>query len=53
MKNEYGFNRETTIAVRVSEAERDQIKAAAARAGVSVSHYIRLAIAQYEKTKGD
>ena len=50
-KNDYGFNRTTNIAVRLSEQEKEAIKEAAAKEGVSISILIRKAIEEY--LKGD
>ena len=49
MKDNYGYERTANIAVRLSEQEKEAIKEAAAKAGVSISIFIRNAIEAYMK----
>lgn len=44
MARDYGNGRNATIALRVTEQEKEQIKAAAANLGISASDFIRCAI---------
>lgn len=57
MARAYGNDRATTIAVRLTEQEKEQIKAAAKARTVSISDLVRVAIEEYllkgENTDGN
>lgn len=49
MKDNYGYERTANIAVRLTEQEKEQLKARAAQDGVSISILVRRAIEAFMK----
>ena len=47
MAREYGNERNSNIVFRVSEQEKEEIKAAAAQVGKSISDFLREAVAAF------